>query len=404
MEKRQICGLFALLAITAAVIGAEQLHSPKRETVPEDGEITYAELLADTPVAVLEGELVSPDGRFEVRAAGKSDNYVSGLAPPEKLQIVDRLTDEVLWEDMGYLTQSVLWSPDSRYLALSYAGRTWEDVKIFETDTWTSWDFTLPDGSPIPEYTFLPYDQPWGEWLDHDTLLLTVGRGCDDEEQHTYRCSVDTHQEQITGSTLEQTTETLPGNYDFDHDGEVETVELVTVLTPETPYFPAWYELQVKGPDGGLLWMQDAGLYHVGWVSLFACEVDGQDYLLRYCPWAGPGQYCAYDYKLFSLDSGGAEVPFRENRVGFDLEFDSTMHSFDPTAIAAFLEEVHGYLDGSTLLLTTERGNFRTGGSGVDFRQDMDFWGDDCPYDESKSLEENLRNYEMYAKEIRGIP
>ena len=117
------------------------------------------------------------------------------------------------------------------------------------------------------------------------------------------------------------------------------------------------------------------------------------------------GQGCAtYVYQIFSLDGSGKEVLLKESSVDFDINFGSEFHeNFDPAAIAAFLEEVHGYLDASTLLLTTEGGAFRTGGSGTDFQEDMDLWGDDCPYDENQSLEENLRNYETWSKEIRGI-
>ena len=75
--------------------------------------------------------------------------------------------------------------------------------------------------------------------------------------------------------------------------------------------------------------------------------------------------------------------------------FGSEMHlSFDSAAIAAFLEEVHGYLDESTLLLTTEGGVFSSGGSGADFRGDLYFVTESSSYDESKSLEENLKNLE----------
>lgn len=316
--------------------------------------MAYLELLNAAPVAELTGAARSPDGRFQVRTAGKSGIYISGVHLPEKLQIVDTETGVVKWEDQGYLWQSALWSPVNNLLALAYSGRTWTAVKVISTAYWTSWEFTLPDGSPIPEYTFLPDD--WGTWLDSDTLLLTVGRGGDAEEQHIYRCTVHANEDETTGTALEQTTETLSGEYDFDHDGKAEMAELVTVLTPETPYFPAWYELRVKRPDGSLLWVQDAGLYHVGWLSMFACKIDGRDYLLRYCPWMGQGCY-AYDYQLFSLDCDGKELPFRESRVEFDFGFDSPTHQgFDPAAIAVFLEEVHGYLDNSALLLTTESG------------------------------------------------
>lgn len=394
MQKQQVMGLFILLAASAAVIGSAQLWTvEKAEAAPPQQETTYEEILANTPTAPVEGETISPNGRFEVRAEGRSGLCVSGVVPPETLQILDRKTGEVKWEDQGWVTQSVLWSPANNLVALAYGGRTWTAVKIISTAYWTSWEFTLPDGSPIPEYTFLPED--WGEWLDMDTLLLTVGRGGDAGEQHTYRCVVHAGEDVTTGSTMEQTTEILPGNYDFDHDGELETLELVTVLTPEDePAFPAWYELRLKRPDGSLLWSQEAGLYHAGWTSVFSLKLDGQDYLLRYTPAVGQSYY-AYAYQLFSLDSTGKKMMLQENSVEFDMMFDSEMHhSFDPAAIAVFLREVHDYLDNSTLLLTTEGSQFRTGGSGADFRGDLCFVTEHPSYDACKSLEENLRALE----------
>ena len=394
MQKQQVIGLFVLLAVTAAVIGTAQFWTAEQaETAPPERETTDTEMLANTPTAQVEGETISPNGRFEIRAEGRSSLYVSGVVTPEALQIVDRKTGEVKWEDQGWGTQSVLWSPVNNLVALAYGGRTWTAVKIISTAYWTSWEFTLPDGSPIPEYTFLP--EEWGEWLNMDTLLLTVGRGGDAGEQHTYRCVIHADEDRTTGSAMEQTTEILPGSYDFDHDGEPETVELATVLTPEdAPAFPAWYELRIKRPDGSLLWCQEAGLYHAGWMSVFSMELDGQDYLLRYTPAVGQSYY-AYAYQLFSLDSTGKKMMLQENSVEFDMMFDSEMHhSFDPAAIAVFLREVHGYLDNSTLLLTTEGSQFRTGGSGADFRGDLCFVTERSSYDESKSLEENLRALE----------
>ena len=58
--------------------------------------------------------------------------------------------------------------------------------------------------------------------------------------------------------------------------------------------------------------------------------------------------------------------------------------------IAAFLEEVHGYLAGSTLLLSTEGGSVRFGTDGGEFRDDLRFWSERCPYDNTLSLEQNL--------------
>lgn len=59
------------------------------------------------------------------------------------------------------------WSPVNDFVALAYGGRhmagcDWSSPQPH----WTSWDFTLPDGGPIPEYTFLPED--WGSgWTQH---------------------------------------------------------------------------------------------------------------------------------------------------------------------------------------------------------------------------------------------
>lgn len=348
MQRQQILGGLVLLALTAAVIG---LAGRMPEKQAEDF-AAYEALAAGTPAAELEGEGLSPDGRFEVRTVGKSDSYVSGVAAPERLEIVDTETGEVQWEDMGYVTQSALWSPDGAFLALAYGGRTWTDVKVFETDTWTSWDVTLPDGLPIPEYTFLP--ENWGTWLDPATLLLTVGLGGDAGEQKTYRCFISTAEEPISGRTLEQTAEILPGEYDFDHDGAPETVELATVWEPERE-IAAWYELRVVAQDGTALWSAgDIALPHGGYTSIYACRLDGVDYLLQYEPEMWQGR-CDYAYRLFSLDETG-EVIVQEDDVSFDCSFRESGHSFDTEAIADFLWDLRGCLGDSRLLISTEDG------------------------------------------------
>lgn len=90
---------------------------------PEETD-AYEELIASTPVAGVEGETISPDGRFEVRAQGAGGEYVSGVQPPEFLQIVDRENGEVLWQYQGWLSQSALWSPEGGFLALGRTART----------------------------------------------------------------------------------------------------------------------------------------------------------------------------------------------------------------------------------------------------------------------------------------
>lgn len=331
-----------------------------------DGDAAYVQLLEQTPVAEVEGEPLSPDGTYKVLTEGASEQYVSGIRPPETIGIVNTATNEIVWEDTGYLRQSALWSPDGSHLALAYAGRTWNRILIFETENWTNWQFTLPDGSAIPEYTFLPREN-WGTWTDENTIRLTVGQGGDAGEQRTYRCTVLMEDRGLSGSVLEETTAVWGGDYDFDHDGEAEIVEIVTLWSPELSGEAVWYELQVKRADGTMLWQQVAAESHVGWTSLFALELDGKDCLLRYNPYMSQG-FAGYHYQLFSLDEAGKEVLLKENSVEFDINFGSPIHGvFDPAAIADFLWEAKGLLADSWLLLSTENGAFSSDLPGAEF-------------------------------------
>lgn len=170
---------------------------------------------------------------------------------------------------------------------------------------------------------------------------------------------------------LTRTVEVLPGQYDFDGDGAAETVEVLTVTAPDGTN--AWYELRVL--DGGnVLWSRQAGLTHAGYTSLFACQVEGRECLLDYSPWVSMGSAC-FQYSIFTLDGAGEEQLLRSNSVSFFLPTGEWgLEDLDP-AVADFLTEVHGFLEGSDLLLTTEGGVFRSGGSGTDFRDDLESVG-----------------------------
>ena len=386
----------AVVTAAAAAVTYPETRAEQRQEAAQQASLN------DAPAAEVKGESRSPNGRFEVRTAGELDLWISGVRVPEALQILDTETGEILWEDIGYVSQTALWSPGNNLVAIACGARTWGKVYVVDTESWTKWEFTLPDGSPIPEYLFFPED--WGLWLDEDTLRVTLGREA--EEQHTYRCSLLTEGDgHLTGSVLEETAEVLSENYDFDHDGVLETTELVTVLTPETEYFPAWYILRVVRQDGAELWTTTAHWSHPGWTSVFACEIGGQDYLLQYEPemWQG---WADYSYRLFSLNAVSAagtpeEWTLRENSVTWDSNYGMDGHQSNSAALADFLEEVHGYLDQGTLLLSTEGGEFRTGSSGAAFRLDMDLWDAFCPYDETRSLLENLESLEQVLTAAR---
>jgi len=183
--------------------------------------------------------------------------------------------------------------------------------------------------------------------------------------------------------------------YDMNHNGILESYKIT--WSPDAISGSGDYRLSIM-EEGTKIWHDCAGTTHAAWNSIFAVKVDGEDYLLRYVPDIGTG-IGWYMYELFSLDEDGEEVLLKRNEVEFDLNFGGAHQSFDPAAIAAFLEEVHSLLnEESELLLSTDRGRYRSGGSGATFDSDK-FWGDS--FDNSdKPLEEILR---IYAEEMSKI-
>ena len=230
-----------------------------------------------------------------------------------------------------------------------------------------------------------------------------MDQGTGDE---TFRCVLFGLEGELTGVSLLLTEEALPESYDFDRDGAKETVLLRTLHG--TDAWRRYLETGDLAADGGdswelalregesPLWRQEGfSLAHAGWGSVFACRLEGQDCLLTYYPYMSMG-WLSFQYQLFYLTEDGEPVMLDELSLNCDCNDNAKPEDrMDPAAMAAFLERVHGYLENATLLLSTEGGAWHQPGSaGVEFRDDYaTFWNADrTPYDESLSLEENLRN------------
>ena len=132
---------------------------------------------------------------------------------------------------------------------------------------------------------------------------------------------------------------------DLDHDGVQE--HLYVVDTGDGMV----YELVVENADREVLWSETAGTMHTGWNSLFLCQVEGKDYLLRYNPTTFTGM-AAYDYTLFTLENG-AEKIWKQNGIGFMI---ADITEITPE-MELFAEEVNQLLEHSEVLLSTEEGN-----------------------------------------------
>lgn len=138
---------------------------------------------------------------------------------------------------------------------------------------------------------------------------------------------------------------------DVDGDGADETLVV-------TPYEEGMLlMLSALGQDGTQIWSEEFATAHVGWNSLFLCEMDGKDYLLRYNPtmFQGAG---SYHYELFTLDKNGSENVKQSRSLDFVV---NGMKMFDVGEMNSFAQEINQLLSHSTLLLSTEQGDMAMG-------------------------------------------
>lgn len=385
MRYKKLFALTLCLALTAC---AAQEPAAAPDEPPEAPVIT---------VAPIEGQAVSPDGAWEVIQEGVNEGVTSGgLYPCETVKLVDRDSGEVLWEEDGAYLIHAAWPEGSEFAVVARTARTWTEVTVISTESGSACPVLLPGDKPIPEYTFLAED--WIGWTDENSFELRLDGG-DGVGVLNYWCSPveDPPRDALMVSVVQACYEDVPGEYDFTHDGRPETVELVTVAgddgRDDGELRPLWYELHISNAQGELLWTGSAHWAHMGWANLFACQIDGKDYILDYSPYMGQG-FGSYSYRLFSLDEKGEELLLKENGVSFDVNFGAPIFTgdYDPAAIGAFMDDVHSYLEGDCdLLISTQNFNTVVFGDGAEFRGD-DFTGGEL-YDYDGTWEERFAWY-----------
>lgn len=193
---------------------------------------------------------------------------------------------------------------------------------------------------------------------------------------------------------------------DLNHNGIAEEVRLADSESGQ--------ELEIW--ENGELINRETGHYsHTGQYSVFLCTLDGKDYLLRYQPTMYQG-FGTYSYSLINLADNRRTVD-KWRGVDFDINFGSPVHSsFDPEAIAAFMEEINGLLVHSVQLLNTEEellATFDREGQLYDSLWWLDDWEPDFVRDGKKSLRENLEDFRIamtsvqdsvVPEEIDGLP
>ena len=390
MEKGRLAGILALAVITAVTVGAEYPRMAAQRQ-----EAAECQTLLETPV---EGNAISPDGRYQLR---QTDAGGDGEAVPsmETVQLVNAGTGEILWEESGDYETSALWSPEGTYVALSQRQRACGSVTVVETETFTSRQVPLPVDVESAEYAWISAE----EWVDSDTLRIRCRDTREGGEGTLYRWSLCPEGELQAGTFLKETTEILPGNYDFDHDGVPEITELVTVGGPGGRSV-AWYELHIAGGAGAadapkLLFDGTLALQHPGWGSFIAVTMEGEDNFLMFAPVMYQG-FATYWYELISFREDGSADLLDRGEVSFDLSFGREGHQFDAEAIAGFFWKLRGILQNSTVLMSTENGEFQTGIPGLELQNYM--FGDLLSLDSLEAMEAAVRQQEAEMKAEQG--
>ena len=177
---------------------------------------------------------------------------------------------------------------------------------------------------------------------------------------------------------------------DVTHDG---TPDELTVYK-ETDQ--VWRLSVTDGATGERIWSEEAGTPHAGWNALFLCALEGEGYILRYNPTMYQG-VCDYSYQVFWLENGGTVIR-DQSSVHFTIDppQETTQEmTFDPDAIAAFLDEVNAYLAQSQILLVTDEDLLNTFAGQEGYLMDTLWWLDSDVYvrNEEYTLVENLLAY-----------
>jgi hypothetical protein len=194
--------------------------------------------------------------------------------------------------------------------------------------------------------------------------------------------------------SLEKEQELL-SNADLDRDGKTDAIYLDKSQIEE-----GLVTLRVLNEDGTELWSEQLSTSHAGWDSLYLCELDGKEYLLRYDPAMFQGN-CTYMYALFTLE-GGKEKVFQTNTLEFDI---NGIKALDAPEMVAFAEEVNALLRKSTLLISANGGTYSFGLSSAEPFFERYSWLGDNPklYTGSDNLETRLKKYSDDAISNRKI-
>lgn len=158
--------------------------------------------------------------------------------------------------------------------------------------------------------------------------------------------------------------------------------------------------LHVLDSAGNEIWNESGNSSHAGWKSLFLCQMNGKEYLLRYTPYMGQG-YGTYTYTLFALENGKEKV-YKTNTLEFDL---NGIGKLNTPEMIAYADEVNDLLGKSVLLMSTEGGIYSFGPASAESFFERYSWldGNSELFDPADSLETRVEKYSSWAVKNRRL-
>ncbi len=195
-----------------------------------------------------------------------------------------------------------------------------------------------------------------GRWLflTNDVIWEQTEQARDLEEEEAYRREQEAWWASYeVGSASPVITERSESwEADVTHDGRKERIVF------DWGYFDraSWGIFAVLDPDGRVIYKEEPGSAHPGWMSLYLCRLDGEEYLFRYTPTCYQG-WCDYSYELFSLGAEGEKIIRDSGLVSFySSEGDSEWEApaLELPAMVDFAETVNTYMENAFLLVSTD--------------------------------------------------
>lgn len=131
-----------------------------------------SEVIKEEP-SVLHSSAVSPDSKYIAETYGENKNITAaGMYPSREIRIRELITDQILWSMTGSYECTFLWTQDSRYLAVSYTGRTYSETVIVDTKDFTEVMVPIPEQVEEKMHESRPDIYLYAEEWEEDGRLL----------------------------------------------------------------------------------------------------------------------------------------------------------------------------------------------------------------------------------------